>query len=247
VDRLYLEKGVLSRDLTIQDTVQKLGTIPLKYQPGSMWEYSVSTDVLGRLVEVLSGQPFDEYLRTRIFEPLGMTDTGFFVPAEEAHRLATVYTPNEDNTAITPFEDEKAQDFTKPTAYFSGGGGLVSTASDYYRFCQMLLDGGELDGVRILGPETIELMTEDHLDGIPMRDPGGTYGFGLGFGISPDRGASGSVVSKGSFWWGGMAHTGFWIDPEEELIGIFLTQILPESPVSYRDLFAPVVYQAVVD
>ncbi len=247
VDKQYLEKGVLTKDRTIQDTVAKLGTIPLKHQPGSVWEYSVSNDVLGRLVEVVSGLPFHGFLRTRIFEPLGMADTGFFVPSDDAHRLASVYTPNDDNTAIAPHDPGKSRDFTVPTTYFSGGGGLVSTAADYFRFSQMLLNGGELEGVRILGPETTELMTTDHLGDTPMRDAGGTYGFGLGFAISPDRGASGSIVSEGSFWWGGMAHTGFWVDPEEKLIGIFLTQILPESPMPYRDLFTPVVYQAIVD
>ena len=150
VDKMYLEKGVLSKDGTVQDTVVKLGTIPLKHQPGKVWEYSVSADVLGRFVEVVSGQPFDEFLEERIFAPLGMRDTGFFVPPDKLDRLTTVYTPDEDNTGISPLEPGKARDFTKQTRYFSGGGGLVSTASDYYRFAQMLLHGGELDGMRIL-------------------------------------------------------------------------------------------------
>ena len=258
VDQMYLDQGILTKDETIKEMVAKLGTIPLKHQPGTVWEYSVSTDVLGRFVEVVSGQSFDEFLQERIFGPLGMTDTGFFVPAEDVHRLTTAYRPNEDNTAISRLEPKKASDTSKDTTYriadftevptfLSGGGGLVSTASDYLRFAQMLLNRGELDGVRILGPETIELMTRNHMEDIPLWNGFGNYGFGLGFAVSPDRGDSGSVLSEGSYWWGGMAHTTFWVDPEEELIGIFLIQILPTSPMPYRDLFKPVVYQAIVD
>jgi CubicO group peptidase (beta-lactamase class C family) len=247
VEKMYLDKKVLTEDATIQDTVAKLGTIPLKHQPGTVWEYGLSTDVLGRLVEVVSGKNFDEFLQERVFEPLRMTDTGFSVPPEDVRRLATVYEPNESNTAVAPYDSEKMRDYAKKTTYFSGGGGLVSTAADYLRFSQMLLNGGELDGVRILGRETVELMTTDHLVGIDDRRDLGPYGFGLGFGILLDRGISGSILSEGAYGWGGLAHTGFWIDPEEALIGIFLTQILPESPLPYRDLFRPVVYQAITD
>jgi CubicO group peptidase (beta-lactamase class C family) len=245
VDKMYLDRGVLSKDGTIQDTVAKLGTIPLKHQPGTVWEYSVSTDVLGRFVEVVSGRRFDEFLEDRIFKPLGMKDTGFFVPEEKANRLTTVYTPNEDNTAIKPQDPDRARDYIEPPTYFSGGGGLVSTAADYLRFAQMLLNGGELEGTRILGRETVELMTRDHLGDIPIWGDVGSYGFGLGFMVNPDRGDSGSILSPGSFGWGGMAHTTFWVDPEEELIGIFLIQILPRAPIAYRDLFKPLVYQAI--
>jgi len=229
VDEMYLEKKVLTEDETIQDTVSKLATIPLKHRPGTVWEYSLSTDVLGRFVEVVAGQPFDEFLEERIFEPLGMEDTGFFVPSENVERLTTVYTPNEENTVISPQESGESRDFTKRTRYFSGGGGLVSTAADYLRFSQMLLNGGELDDVRILGLETVELMTQDHLGDVHDRRDLGSYGFGLGFGIAVDRGISGSILSGGSYGWGGMAHTGFWIDPREDLI------------------FRPVVYQSVID
>ena len=176
-----------------------------------------------------------------------MKDTGFFVPPEDVRRLATAYEPNETNTAIAPYESEQMRDYLNQPSYFSGGGGLVSTATDYFRFSQMLLNGGELDGVRILGRETVELMTTDHLVGIADRRDLGSQGFGLGFGILHDRGISASILSQGSYSWGGMAHTGFWIDPEEAVIGIFLTQILPESPLPYRNLFRPVVYQAIID
>lgn len=247
VDKMYLEKKVLRRDGSIQETVAKLGTIPLKHQPGTIWEYSVSTDVLGRLVEVVSGQPFDEFLEQRLFSPLGMKDTGFFVPSDKTDRLTTVYTPNEDNTAITPQDPDRARDFTKDAGHYSGGGGLVSTASDYLRFAQMLLNGGELDEVRILGPETIELMTQNHLGDIPIWGGAGGFGFGLGFLVYPEKGDSGSILSEGSFGWGGMAHTTFWVDPQEALVGIFLIQILPRAPIPYRDLFKPVVYQAIVN
>ena len=247
VDKLYLENEVFGRDDTIEETVTKLSVIPLKHQPGTVWEYSVSTDVLGRLVEVVSGQRFDEFLRDRIFSPLGMKDTGFFVPPKGIDRLTTVYTPNEDNTAITPMDPSRARDFTKETRRLSGGGGLVSTAADYYRFAQMLLNGGVLDGTRILSRPTVELMTSDHLVEIHDRGHLESYGFGLGFMVSPGRGRSGSILSAGSFGWGGMAHTTFWVDPQEELIGIFLVQILPESPLPYRELFKPMVYQAIDD
>jgi CubicO group peptidase (beta-lactamase class C family) len=247
VDKMYLDKKVLTEDETIQDTVAKLGTIPLKHQPGTVWEYGLSTDVLGRLVEVVSGQPFDEFLEERICLPLAMMDSGFFVPPEKVRRLVTVYEPNDANNAIAPYDPSETRDYLEKPSYFSGGGGLVSTAADYLRFLQMLLNGGELGGVRILGPETVELVTIDHLVNISDRRDLGPSGFGLGFGISLDRGVSGSVLSEGSYSWGGLAHTGFWIDPKEELIGIFLTQLLPESPLPYRDLFRPVVYQAIVD
>jgi CubicO group peptidase (beta-lactamase class C family) len=247
VDKMYLEKKVLTEDATIQETVSKLGTIPLKHQPGTVWEYGLSTDVLGRLVEVVSGQPFDDFLQEHVFDPLRMTDTGFSVPPEHVQRLAIVYEPNDSNTAIAPYDPDKMRDYLKKPSYFSGGGGLVSTATDYFRFSQMLLNGGELEGVRILGSETVELMTGDHLLEIDDRRDLGPYSFGLGFGIVLERGISGSILSEGTYGWGGLAHTAFWIDPEEELIGVFLTQILPESPLPYRDLFRPVVYQAIVD
>jgi CubicO group peptidase (beta-lactamase class C family) len=247
VDKMYLDKKVLTEDATIQETVTKLGSIPLKHQPGTVWEYGLSTDVLGRLVEVVSGQSFDDFLHERIFAPLGMMNTGFSVPPEHADRLATVYEANETNTAIAPYDPSKTRDFLKKPTYFSGGGGLVSTAADYLRFLQMLLNGGELEGVRILGPETVEMMTTDHLVEVADRRDLGPYGFGLGFAIGLDRGISGRMYSKGTIGWGGMAHTGFWVDPQEELIGIFMIQILPESPLPYRDLYVPVVYQAIID
>jgi CubicO group peptidase (beta-lactamase class C family) len=251
VDAMYLNRGVLSRDESIQHMINKLGAIPLKHQPGSTWEYSVSTDVLGRLIEVVSGQPLDEYLEEKVFTPLQMVDTDFYVRTEEAHLLTSVYTPNEDNTAISLLTSGEAQKYLDKPTFIAGGSGLVSTARDYYRFAQMLLNGGELDGVRILGPETVELMTRNHVADIALRGDldwyGTGLGFGLGFWIGPDRGVSGLAVSEGSFGWGGMAQTTFWVDPREELVGIFLIQILPESPLPYRELFKTVVYQAIVD
>ena len=253
VDELYLDQEVLLwKGTTIQDTVSKLATIPLKHQPGSVWQYGLSTDVLGRIIEVVSGQPLDQFLEQRIFSPLGMKDTGFFVPREATDRLTTVYTPNQDNTALTAHDPASVtqytyRTFTEEVSHFSGGGELVSTAADYLRFSQMLLNRGKLDGVRILGSKTVEFMTRDHLGGITGREDIGWDTFGLGFGVALDGGSSGSILSDGSFGWGGMAHTGFWVDPQEQLIGIFLTQILPEAPLPYSDLFVSVVYQAIVD
>jgi CubicO group peptidase (beta-lactamase class C family) len=250
VDKMYLDQHVLNSDGSIQDVVEKLATIPLKHQPGSTWEYSVSTDVLGRLIEVISGEPFDEFLEKRIFGPLGMKDTGFFVSPQKLDRLTTVYTPNDDNTAISPFDSSRMRDYSARPTFFSGGGGLVSTAADYFRFAQMLLNGGELDGTRILGTETVDLMTRNHLDTDWDRGDLDWYGIGLGFGlgfwVAPDRGVTGLAVSEGSYGWGGMAQTTFWVDPEEELVGIFMIQIMPESPLPYRELFKPVVYQAII-
>jgi CubicO group peptidase (beta-lactamase class C family) len=244
VDSLYRSTRVGSQQ-TLADMMTGLGELPLAYQPGTRWHYSVSTDVLGRLVEVVSGQSFDVFLRERIFEPLGMVDTGFYVPASEQGRLARMYGHEGPERTLTVSD---TRGFTRPPTRFSGGGGLVSTAQDYARFAQMLLNGGELDGARILGRKTIELMTVDHLpEGVPtgFLQPG--WGFGLGFTVKNVPGLDGMPGSVGNYYWFGIRGTSFWVDPEEDLIGIFMIQIRPNRDLTFRRQFKRLVYQAVID
>ena len=243
VDQLYRERDITGR-ATLAEMVTELSRIPLASQPGTTWNYSVSTDVLGRLVEVISGQPLDVYLRERIFEPLGMVDTGFYVPTSEQSRLAQIYGHTGENRGL---EVAPTPGFMPGVTLFSGGGGLVSTAQDYARFAQMLLDGGALDGARILSPTTIDLMTTDHLgdDGASFLSEG--WGFGLGFTVKNQPGLDGMPDAVGTYYWFGVAGTSFWIDPENDLIGIFMIQIRPNRDVNFRDQFKRLVYQAVVD
>jgi len=243
VDGLYLERGVLSRDATIAETVSKLGALPLKHHPGSTWEYSISVDVLGRLVEVVSGLPLDRFLTERIFEPLGMADTGFHVPKSALPRVAVNYQWGDGR--LVPAAVNPVESFEVPTSYFSGGGGLVSTAADYYRFCQMLLNGGELDGRRLLGRKTVEWMTADHLGEVEFPGQPG-YGFGLGFAVRTDVGLAAVPGSLGEFNWGGAYGTTFWVDPVEDFIGIFMIQLRP-APRGYREEFKGLAYQSIVD
>ncbi len=226
VHKLYGESGVraLARDSSLKDFVSRLARVPLAHQPGEVWEYSPSVDVLGRVIEVASGQPLDQFLDNRLFKPLGMVDTGFWVPSE---KLARLVDPPVGAEILFDW------DVTKPTTLFSGGGGLVSTAADYLRFCQMLLNGGELDGVRILSPATVRRMTTTALpSGIRFAGgaataigPLGGSTFGLGFGIRSDAARSGVPGSVGSFTWGGAWGTYFWVDPAEQLIAIQLIQV----------------------
>ena len=247
VDEMYQEEKMLKWDETLEEKVRRLVKLPLANQPGSTWRYSVATDVLGYLVEVISGLSFDVFLEERIFEPLGMEDTGFYVPAEKISRFATLYKAEETDS----FERDETLywgDFSKLPRLLSGGGGLVSTASDYMRFCQMLLNGGELDGVRLLSRKTVELMTANHLPDELIRQGNMTkgYGFGLGFGVLLDVAQSEALGSEGEYSWGGAASTGFWIDPNEELIGILMTQFMPYSGRFTKE-FKVLTYQAIVD
>jgi CubicO group peptidase (beta-lactamase class C family) len=245
VDQLYGRHNVNNAE-TLADMVTALGEIPLMFQPGTRWNYSVSTDVLGRLVEVVSGQPFDVFLRERIFDPLRMVDSGFYVPAPKHGRLSRIY-GHAGTGAQRTLQLGDTVGFTQPVTRFSGGGGLVSTAQDYARFAQMLLNGGELDGARILSPTTIDLMTTDHLhdDGASFLADG--WGFGLGFTVKNQAALDGLPDSVGTYYWFGVAGTSFWIDPEQDLIGIFMVQINPNRDVNFRDQFKRLVYQAVVD
>jgi CubicO group peptidase (beta-lactamase class C family) len=224
VHKLYRKSGLyvtgLARDSTLKDFVSRLARLPLAHQPGEVWEYGHGADVLGRVIEVASGQPLDQFLDSRLFKRLGMVDTGFWVPPEKLARL--VEPPAGDAQNLLP-----DRDVTKPTTLFSGGGGLVSTAADYLRFCQMLLNGGELDGVRILSPATVRRMTTNSLppDIRFAGSPGFGSTFGLGFGIRSDAAWSGVPGSVGSFTWSGRWGTYFWVDPAEQLIAIQLIHI----------------------
>ena len=248
-DKLYLEEKVLDNAGTLEDMARKLGRIPLLHHPGERWHYSVAVDVQGRLIEVLSGEPFDRYLQRRIFEPLGMTDTGFYVPQEDMGRFAQLYAPVAGGgLKIDVAPAASSARYKAPGTFFSGGGGLVSTARDYLRFCQMLLNGGELDGERILSPTTVKLMTRDHTTLVdPSRARNTGYGFGLGFAVHVDPAASGSASSVGEYNWGGAAGTRFWIDPEQQLIGIYMVQIMPHGGLRYGEMFKQRVYGALAD
>ena len=245
VDQAYRQGGVNDAE-TLADMVAAIGEVPLMFQPGTRWNYSVSTDVLGRLVEVVSGRSFDVFLRERIFEPLRMHDTGFHVPASKHDRFSRIY-GHAGSGAERALQLGDTVGFLTPPTNFSGGGGLVSTAQDYARFTQMLLNGGELDGARILSPTTIELMTTDHLhdDGASFLADG--WGFGLGFTVKNQPALDGLPDSVGTYYWFGVAGTSFWIDPAQDLIGIFMVQINPNRDVNFRDQFKRLVYQAVVE
>lgn len=246
VDRMYRKARLLNFDKTLAEAVAKLGTLPLKYQPGTRFEYSVSVDVQGRLIEVLSGMALDEFLKQRVFDPLQMTDTGFYVPEPNWDRLAQIYQPQEGGAKIKARDGELGGRYTKNPALLSGGGGLVSTAADYLRFCQMMLNGGELDGARLLSRKTVELMTIDHLAATGVERDGG-YGFGLGVAVANDLARSGLNGSLGEYNWGGAAGTKFWIDPQEKMIGIYMVQILPHDGLLYGDVFKRLAYQAIAD
>lgn len=246
VDKTYLRAGVLITDKTIEETVEKLGEIPLMYESGTQWHYGVSTDVLGRLIEVLSGQPLDEYFRDRIFEPLGMEDTGFNTGVEKSERLSVLYEPD-GNGGFRTMSNPWVRNYEQPTTHYSGGGGLVSTAGDYLKFCQMMLNGGELDGTRLLSRKTVELMTTDHLGDVEVGMTRDGVGFGLGFAVNLDQGQIGALGSAGEYSWGGAAGTRFWIDPVEKLIGVYMVQILPHTGLKYGHQFKSLAYQAIAD
>ncbi len=253
VDEMYRKSEPRRFDGTLKEMVTRLGELPLVSQPGTRWRYSLATDVLGYLVEVISGQSFERFLKERVFQPLGMADTGFHVPEEKLDRLAVVYGPSREN-GIAPIETIEVDRYRQPQTLFSGGGGLVSTATDYMRFCQMLLSGGVSNGVRILGPKTVDLMTRNHLppDLMPYGDAEGldTFtqgcGFGLGFKVVLDVARYGVPVSAGAYSWLGAASTYFWIDPAEELVAILMTQFMPFLYYPSPGQFETATYQALV-
>ena len=239
VKKLYGEHGVDSWDLTNAELIDRLARVPLRHQPGTAWEYSRSTDVLGRLVEVISGRPLGQFLDERIYRPLKMTDTGFWVPNEKQGRIAQPLANDPDSGRPI-----NVIDVTVPPKYESGGAGAVSTAVDYARFSQMLLNRGRLDGVRLLARKSVELMTADHLGRLDGPAPG--YGFGLGFAVRREAGVACWSGTTGEYYWSGLGGTAFWIDPKEELIGIWMMQA-PNQRTHYRQLFKTLVLQAITD
>jgi CubicO group peptidase (beta-lactamase class C family) len=256
VDKEYARIGVRRGDgEDLKSFVQKLGRVPLRYQPGERWMYSLSTDVCGALVEIISGKRFDKFLEEEIFAPLKMTDTSFTVPREKLNRFAANYRRGPDKK-LQLIEDPERSSYLKEPTFFSGGGGLTGTTKDYVRFCEMLRRGGELDGVRILGPRTIELMHRNHLkDGKDLTQMaiGGFsetanegVGFGLGFACTLDSVTSGSIV--GSDWyWGGAASTIFWVDAKEDLAVVFMTQLMPSGAFNFRGQLKSIVYSSIAD
>jgi CubicO group peptidase (beta-lactamase class C family) len=233
---------------TMADAVGRLAKLPLNFQPGEAWEYGPATDVAGRLVEVISGQTLDEYFRKRIFEPLGMRDTYFYLPASKVDRFSALYRPGPDKKAqLAEAPGPESRWVKEPHVYFSGAGGLVSTAADYFRFQQMMLNGGELDGTRLLGRKTVELMTTNHTGDLPIWLTGPGYGFGLGYSVVRDVGATGLPASAGTYSWGGAFCTYFWVDPAEEMIGILMAQVRPYNHLNIRQEFQVLACQAIVD
>lgn len=228
--------------------IKRLATLPLNYQPGTAWQYSAATSVVGRLVEVMAGQPLDEFLDVRLFQPLGMTDTQFFLDEEKAARLTAQYQPGEDDRIeLQDPGSVKSRWVTGPKKLFRGSGGLVSTVDDYLRFQQTMLNGGELEGARILSPTTVSLMMENHTGDLPLWLPGPGMGFGLGYGIVIDRGAAATPLSLGSAYWGGAYCTLSWIDREEEIVAVLMTQVRPYRHINIRHDFQVLVHQAIVE
>ena len=255
VDAAYrkLKIGEIEKAGTMDSMIEGLSKLPLEFSPGEAWNYSVATDVLGYLVQKISGQKFEDFLKQHIFAPLGMDDTAFFVPPEKAHRFAACY-------AATPkgglaLQDDPAKSpYLEPPSFISGGGGLVSTTADYLAFCRMLLNGGELDGARLLSPKTIALMTANHLPGnadltemsMSLFSEAAYQGVGFGLGFSTTMHPARTLIpgTAGDYSWGGAATTSFWIDPKEELIVIFMTQVLPSSAYPVRRELRTLVYSA---
>ena len=260
VDELYRRAGFewgTPPGADLADVCDRLAGLPLLFQPGREWNYSVATDVLGRVVEVASGMPLDEFFASRIFEPLGMVDTGFHVPEREHAPARRALHPDArhpaDRSAWTPW----ATPALSPPACLAGGGGLVSTLADYHRFAQMLLGEGSLDGVRLLGPRTVRYMASNHLPGDQDLSEFGRplfaettfdgVGFGLGVSVTIDPVKMKTSGSVGDFGWGGAASTSFWVDPVEDLTVVFMTQLLPSSTHPIRPQLRQLVHQALVD
>ena len=256
VSRLYRERRTdfFPADGPLPEVISRLAGIPLVHHPGERWNYGVATDVLGHLVEVLSGQSLDRFFAEHILEPLGMADTGFQVPEDKRDRLARLYGPSKSG-GLTLLEPPGASAYFNNVTTLAGGAGLISTLGDYYRFTEMLRRGGELDGVRLLGRKTVQYMTRNHLPGDIAAMGQETFnettyhgvGFGLGFAVVLDPARAAMLTSAGEYHWGGAASTAFWIDPVEDLSVIFLTQLLPSSTWPLRHELRALVYQSLID
>jgi CubicO group peptidase (beta-lactamase class C family) len=258
VDAAYRDEKVadIVPGKTLDDMIADLAKIPLEFSPGEAWNYSISLDVLGYLVGSISGKPFHQFLKERIFDPLGMVDTDFHVPAEKAHRFAACYQNNPPGK-MKLYDDPAMSNYLAPPTLYSGGGGLCSTASDYLSFARALLNGGELGGARLLGPKTLKLMTTNHIPGgfdLPTVSRSmfseatlNGVGFGLGFAVVMDPAKTLLAGSAGEYNWGGMASTAFWVDPAEELTAIFMTQLAPSSSYPIRRELRTMVYAAITD
>ncbi len=255
VDEVYAELGVKTRGETLMSFMDKLAKVPLRYQPGEAWMYSMSTDVVGALVEKISGQRFDRFLAEHIFQPLGMKDTAFQVTPDKVDRFTANYRRAADKS-LQLGEDPATSNYLKEPTFFSGAGGLTGTTDDYLRFCEMLRRGGELEGERILGPRTIALMHRNHLkDGRDLTQMaiGGFsetanegVGFGLGFASTMDEVKSGGL-GAGDYYWGGAASTIFWVDPKEDLTVVFMTQLMPSGSFNWRGQLKSIIYSSIVE
>ena len=257
IDKVYRELKIRSAGSndTMVEFMDKLAQVPLRYQPGTAWMYSLATDVCGALVEIISGKPLAQYLDEVIFRPLGMVDTAFWVTPEKKARFAANYQRGADKQ-LKLMDDPDTSDFTREPGFKSGGGGLTGTSADYLRFCEMLRRGGELDGHRVLGPRTIELMHMNHLAGgktLTELAIGGFsetaydgVGFGLGFASTLDEVASGGL-GAGDYYWGGAASTIFWVDPKEDMSLVFMTQLMPSGTFNFRGQLKSLIYSSIID
>ena len=249
VDQMYSDARIGAKDRTMSEFLHDIARMPLRYQPGEKWHYSMAMDVLGGLIEIISGQRFGEFLQERIFAPLGMVDTGFYLESSKANRLATLYLVDGESYQVA---DPDYDSYDRSVKFESGGGGLLSTVNDYYRFAQCLLNGGVLDGERILGPKTVELMRSNALTPRQMpvqfeaTEAFDGFGYGVCVKVLQDPAAGGWMGSPGDFGWGGYAETYHVIDPAEEIVAILMCQCVPSMHYPIRKEFRTAVYQALI-
>ncbi|MCY3778753.1 MAG: serine hydrolase [Chloroflexi bacterium] len=254
IDDMYRDSIFRSETATLEEKTVGMASLPLRFQPSTAWYYSIATDICGYLVQLLSDMPFEDFLAERIFQPLGMKDTAFHVPADKVERFAKLYQHNIQDGSFDEYTGTPHipwHDFTKPASAPSGGGGLVSTMSDYWQFAAMLLNEGETSDVRIIGRKTLEYMTRNHIkpELLPLaigfaKMPG--RGFGLGFDVIIDAAQTGVLNSDGNYGWSGAAATNFWVDPQEQLVGIIMTQLM-DNMLPFQQDFRALTYQALVD
>jgi CubicO group peptidase (beta-lactamase class C family) len=250
LDGQTISSDIWAPELTLQEMTKRIAQRPLIFHPGEQWYYSLATDVLGHIIEIVSDQPIADYFEEKIFKPLGMTDTAFMVPAEKADRFATLY-GHIDGNPLGLIDEETGGNYTNPTLHATGSG-LVSTMEDYFKFASLILNKGEYEGVRLLGPKTVSYMTQNHLPArmipIAMEDiPWHGVGFGLCFSVLLDNALNGTMSSIGSHGWGGWASTKFWVDPVEEIVGLIMLQSIPSYTYPVVNDFQTGVYQALME